>query len=489
MFLTHTKTKTHLSVAMFQKTMAIVFLSTTVLFVTSVLFMAGYSMAYEDKVMPNIYAGQVLLGGKEVNAVESEILNAANDFDLQNGIVLSYGAEKYYPSLVDLGIEIDVNQTARQAATYGRDSEDVNRFFEMVNSAVSDKMIPLAMSIDQNVLEQYIKSNLAQLEVPVQDAYINFDSGEPRPMPAKEGLVVDSKTLTQKVVQAVSYLEPAKIDLQTITAYPDVDYQEAWELSQVAEGIIAEPIILSYQDYAFKIESEEIASWLISVKDPETSKLDLSIKESALSNTLDMIGQDFENTPQSKIIIAARDNTTIIQEGAEGQITDRTQAADDIAQVLFASKNRSVELALVNADPPEQHEYVPAAPSNDGKVVAVNLTRQRAYAFENGELIFATKVSTGRAGHGTPPGKFHIYGKDRSAKMSGADYYLPGVPYIMWYSGDYSLHGTYWHDNFGHVMSHGCSNFPTPSAEWVFNWAPLRTPVYIANEVDGVLVY
>ena len=45
--------------------------------------------------------------------------------------------------------------------------------------------------------------------------------------------------------------------------------------------------------------------------------------------------------------------------------------------------------------------------------------------------------------------------------MSGPGYYLPGVPYVMYFYQGYGLHGTYWHDNFGQPMSHGCVNLPT----------------------------
>jgi hypothetical protein len=57
-------------------------------------------------------------------------------------------------------------------------------------------------------------------------------------------------------------------------------------------------------------------------------------------------------------------------------------------------------------------------------------------------------------------------------------YYLPNVPFIMYFSNDqiaasrgFGIHGTYWHDNFGHPMSHGCINMRTEEAEQVFYWA------------------
>jgi lipoprotein-anchoring transpeptidase ErfK/SrfK len=61
--------------------------------------------------------------------------------------------------------------------------------------------------------------------------------------------------------------------------------------------------------------------------------------------------------------------------------------------------------------------------------------------------------------------------------MSGPGYYLPNVPYVMYFYRGYGLHGTYWHHNIGTPMSHGCVNLPTAEAGWLFNWASVGTKV------------
>jgi lipoprotein-anchoring transpeptidase ErfK/SrfK len=43
----------------------------------------------------------------------------------------------------------------------------------------------------------------------------------------------------------------------------------------------------------------------------------------------------------------------------------------------------------------------------------------------------------------------------------------------------HALHGTYWHNNFGTPMSHGCVNLPMDVAEWMYDWAPEGTAVTI----------
>lgn len=115
------------------------------------------------------------------------------------------------------------------------------------------------------------------------------------------------------------------------------------------------------------------------------------------------------------------------------------------------------------------------------KHIYVNLETQMLSAFEGDTLFMHTPVSTGLWGR-TPKGDFTIWTKFRATRMSGgsgADYYdLPNVPYVMFFSNNevaasrgYSIHGTYWHNNFGHAMSHGCVNMKTTDVAKLFAWA------------------
>jgi lipoprotein-anchoring transpeptidase ErfK/SrfK len=101
------------------------------------------------------------------------------------------------------------------------------------------------------------------------------------------------------------------------------------------------------------------------------------------------------------------------------------------------------------------------------------------YAYEGDTLVRTFIVSTGTWQTPTLTGRFKIWIKLRSAPMSGPGYYLPNVPHIMYYDGDYGIHGAYWHNNFGVPMSHGCVNLSLPDAEWAYNFASVGTVVNI----------
>jgi lipoprotein-anchoring transpeptidase ErfK/SrfK len=127
----------------------------------------------------------------------------------------------------------------------------------------------------------------------------------------------------------------------------------------------------------------------------------------------------------------------------------------------------------------EPIEYDLPEPGGDGRWIDVDLTNQITYAYEGNDIVNSFMVSTGTWLHPTITGQYYIYVKYEYADMSGPGYYLPNVPYVMYFYSGYSLHGTYWHNNFGTPMSHGCINLSIPDAEWLYYWADIGTLVNI----------
>jgi lipoprotein-anchoring transpeptidase ErfK/SrfK len=131
---------------------------------------------------------------------------------------------------------------------------------------------------------------------------------------------------------------------------------------------------------------------------------------------------------------------------------------------------------------PAAGEYVPApppAPTSSGRSIVVSTENQRIYAYENGQMVRTHLVSTGLPATPTVKGDYRVYVKHVATDMSGPDYFLPQVPYTMYFFQGYGIHGTYWHNAFGRAMSHGCVNLPTDEAQRFFNFASVGTPVRV----------
>lgn len=120
------------------------------------------------------------------------------------------------------------------------------------------------------------------------------------------------------------------------------------------------------------------------------------------------------------------------------------------------------------------------------KHIFVDLSKQTLTAYQGTSQILKTFVATGKWNK-TPTGNFHIWEKLVATRMAGGEgadaYDLPNVPYVMYFYSDFGLHGAYWHDNFGHTMSHGCVNMRQVDAKTLYEWAEVGTEVSICDQI------
>ncbi|MCL5407443.1 MAG: L,D-transpeptidase/peptidoglycan binding protein [Patescibacteria group bacterium] len=209
-----------------------------------------------------------------------------------------------------------------------------------------------------------------------------------------------------------------------------------------------------------------------------TIELKPQIDETKFNDYLSQLAKQVEIPSVDKEV---EDGTgTVISEGQDGRSADTDTLKAQIKDALAQGQGGSFALATFVTPRNTKTIYPHAQPGRyAGKYIDVNLSEQTLYAFEGSTLVNQFLISSGVRSHPSPVGEFSVYNKTVSQLMDGPDYYLPNVPWISWFSGDYSIHGTYWHHNFGTPMSHGCINASIADAEWIFNWDDVGTPVYL----------
>ncbi len=126
--------------------------------------------------------------------------------------------------------------------------------------------------------------------------------------------------------------------------------------------------------------------------------------------------------------------------------------------------------------------------------VGVDLYEQTLVAYDGTTPVFATLIASGLPGWDTNEGVFDIWARVERDGMSGATgapdaYALESVPWVMYFDGGISLHGTYWHNGFGYRRSHGCVNLSISDAGFIFNWTGDQEPDEDGNILSQVYVY
>jgi lipoprotein-anchoring transpeptidase ErfK/SrfK len=145
--------------------------------------------------------------------------------------------------------------------------------------------------------------------------------------------------------------------------------------------------------------------------------------------------------------------------------------------LVLATSGRMIPLLAQEA--PDADAKIVALRQTSDRWIEVRLADQRLVAWEGNKPVYAIVVSTGTDEHPTRAGIFAIQSKFEVARMRGADYDVPDVPFTMYYDNSYAIHGAYWNRRFGTPVSHGCINVAVNHAEWLFNWAAIGTSVVV----------
>jgi len=146
------------------------------------------------------------------------------------------------------------------------------------------------------------------------------------------------------------------------------------------------------------------------------------------------------------------------------------------------SDESSYFIPMAQLRPISPEEIIPLSPQvpADKKHIDVNIHTQTLICYENDQVVLTADVSTGLISlYPTPAGRFNILVKLPSRRMQGGERFataeenvLFGVPWCSFFTTEgHAFHGTYWHDNFGLPMSHGCVNMRTEEAKWLFRWS------------------
>ena len=160
-----------------------------------------------------------------------------------------------------------------------------------------------------------------------------------------------------------------------------------------------------------------------------------------------------------------------------GSDLDQVAHAAALAQV----RNDDLHGALLDAMP--------------DKVITVSLTGQHMWAYERGKVVMDTAVTTGRPALPTDIGPMAVLRKSSPWTMhspwkKGSPYWYPDtvVRKVVWFTNTgEGFHDAKWEPlslygpggQLTSSASHGCIHMPGTTVDFMFDWAPVGTPVIV----------
>ncbi|WP_433586232.1 L,D-transpeptidase family protein [Microbacterium hydrocarbonoxydans] len=382
--------------------------------------------------------------------------DALNNHLADTRVTLTGAGDDVVLTGADLGASIDARALA----------DDAFAAHPMWNVTSWGAAVPGDIALDPAKAEEALRDAVpTSFQDPV-DAAVSFDAatGTFVVTPSETGTAISVSELTDAIAAALADGgNSLEFSGEPTTAIASVSDDDATTVATSLNTMLGSIGFYIGDERTVPVDAATAASWL-TVVDTD-GELGIVADQAAIQATVDTLPALVDRAPvnAANVVNSSGKVLRAETEGVNGRtIGDTSNIAEEFAAQL-ESGDGIYDITVTET---------PFTSVNLVRTADVNLSTQTASFYENGQLVNSWKISSGAPGHDTKTGNFTIRAHVRIQDMKGADYVTKDVPWVTYFNGDQAFHGTYWHSNFGHVMSHGCVNMPISAAKWVYDWAP-----------------
>lgn len=491
----------------FWKKIATAFLISFYLIATALV--AGlYSLerAYADKIYPGVTLAGLDFSGKtwEIAAEEVDVLLGSLE---QTTLSIAFeGGKVFTPTLTELGVSFDRDQVLEKLFAIGHNSSPWMEAISFARSITGGQSVDLAPSFDRDLLTSYVDQTTAALAQKPQNPVLRVVGGTVEIVPGAAGQKAEASLLEQAIAERLTNLvivngtvsfPPVSLTIDYVE--PAIDEADLPAVKKEAQEMIGDPIVMELDGRTFTFTTADIGSWLVFKeveKDGEKTYAPQFDDEKISASIVNKVAKQVEiKMVPRKILITTGQ---VIDEGKDGRILDRARLLSEIKNLLATRTRATLVLGVSDVPKTEQQVYPDFTLGLfEGKYIEINLTKQMLYAIEGNNLVGSYPISSGRewGGYATPTGTMYIKNKIGLAYSRRYVLWMPYWNGLSWNQDGSGYEGYGIHElpcfnractrregirHLGIPVSHGCIRLGhNGPAEFIYNWAPVGTPVYI----------
>lgn len=432
---------------------------------------------FNGRMLPGVVVADVAVGGKPLAEVRTILRQKVSAYRLH----VEVAETKYELAPADLGVDYDVEATVSSAYQSGRDA---------YLPPVIHEPVDLAYHLDRSVLNAFTQSVAAKVGTPPVDASVLVKAGQPQTVPEKSGWSIDKVGLTRLIEDDIRSPGGSGIALSPREQLADIQAETLGPTLEQAKRLIATPIVLSFSGRTFTPTAADVGSWLTFPKQVNGGFRQLipQVDTSKLKNYVQGIANLLDIAPVNQKQIVENGVTRIQTQGVAGLAIDQDALTGAIREAIMNQK--PLTFTISSHEVPYKTTSTNLVSLDLARYIEVNLSTQHLWIWQDKNVIYDSPITSGAAGAGlgTVTGLFSIYYKTTNTHLVGYQYgynYDVAVKYWMPFHQGYGIHDASWRNGvFGgqdyyYNGSHGCVNLPDAAAEFVYNWAPVGTPVWV----------
>ncbi len=434
-----------------------------------------------------IYPGVSVAGHDLSFKTRAQALQILESQNLDRHFTLRVGDKVFTATNADLGAQYDIPATVSAAYNVGRIWP--LPLLGLVN-AHNKGDLGYAYTVDQNRLDAFTTSVIRSVGRDPVNAMVQITDGTVGVVPDQDGLRVDQHHLDSVLASALADGKDESVSLSPVTKKADIQVADTATAQAQANDLLTRKVVLTYNGQTFSADRTALGHMIVFnvVKGADgRDHLQAAVSREQILGYLQSIANQVNVSPQNKQILVRNGVQSVTQEGKNGVAINQEPAADAIFAAL--DKNQDTTVALTDSVVPFQTQTSASSGPTAAMYIEISLGSQQLWAYQNGQVVYQSPVTSGGTGNGFPTvtGLFAIYAKERNRYLNGHPYgynYNVFVQYWMPFYLGFGLHDASWRNNFGgqdyyYDGSHGCVNLPLATAAFLFDWAPIGTPVWV----------
>ncbi len=429
------------------------------------LFMVylGIAIFFTNHFLPGTTINGVNASGKDVDAVEQQIIQQINGYQL---VIEGREEKEEFLSGEDIALKPVFDGTLQKELKKQNCFTWLKALFETYPIEVETMV-----DYDKDALKRKAKGlemmDKSQMEKP-EDAFISEYSKEEgyKIIPEEQGTTIKLKKFMKALKKTILNLQNT-LSLEEADCYEKPRFtSESEEIKDLAETMnkyVGAAITYQFGEKQEVLDGETINQW---IKLKENHELELSQEEVAAY--VERLAETWNTAGRSKKLATSYGTEVTVEGGDYGWRINREKETEALTKLIKKGK--------VTTREPEYDKWANSRNGNDygSTYVEVNLTAQHLFYYKNGELILETDFVSGNDSKNwsTPAGAYGLYYKERDKTLRGEDYATP-VSYWMPFNGGVGFHDATWRRDFGGNYykkngSHGCVNMPFDAAKTLF---------------------
>jgi vancomycin resistance protein YoaR len=330
----------------------LLFFSTILVFVLgSVSMIFGARIVYADKAFPGVHAGGIDLSGLHASEIQAKLRSAFTYPD--SGLIVLHDEDRLWtPSPADLGVMVDYDQMVQTALNTGRSGSIGQQIQDQIRTWFSGQSIPSVVNFDQQQASNYLSQIADEIDLPQIEATIGVDGIDVIMRPGQIGRQMDISSSMQLLVEPISLLHDAQIDLIVEELPPIV--LDASEGAEIASEILSEPLVLIADEQSWTFEQNTLAGLLTFnlSQTPGTSEYSVGLLPEVLESFLAPLADELNVSAENPRFIFNDDTgeLDLLQPSTIGRELDLAETIDRIQEDLRSGKHE-VNIVFAEMEP------------------------------------------------------------------------------------------------------------------------------------------